>query len=94
MISLPTTETEFRNALVDAAEVGAQKALINVGVLSATIKLADAYRLYGRRQVDAWIEARLIDPIKDGSRNCSVRIDRVQITGVAMTANRKAFFSK
>lgn len=92
MIQIPQTEIEFRNALIDAAEVGARKALIDVGVISPMMKLTDAYRMYGKHDVDKWIRMGLVRKIKDGDRNHAVRIDRMEIAGVAKVAQREAFF--
>lgn len=93
MLSLPQTEIEFRNALIDAACVGAQKVLIEIGVLKPFLKQREAYRLYGESVVKRWIKEDLIHPIKDGSRNASVRIDRIEIVTVAMTANRASYLT-
>jgi len=39
---IPLTETEFINALVDAAELGGQKALQEAGLLKDTMSMAAA----------------------------------------------------
>lgn len=90
---IPKTEIEFRNALIDAAYIGAQKALEMAGVTSSTIRLADAYRMYGRGQVDRWIREKVINPIKDGDKNTAVRISRTEIATAAQMANREQYFS-
>lgn len=91
---LPETEIEFRNALIDAAEVGAAKALIEVGALKPYFKLSEAYRIYGSGIVKRWIKEGLITPIKDGDKNANIRIDRIQILTLAKTCNRASYFSK
>lgn len=93
-IQLPKTETEYLNALIDAAELGAQRALAKAGCLKPYLKLREAYRIYGEGTVDRWIEEGLVDEIKDGDRNSSVRIDRIQIEAVAKTCNRTTYLSK
>jgi hypothetical protein len=85
---LPQTEIEFRNALIDAAEIGAIKALIQVGQLKPYLKLREAQRLYGKAAVNRWEQQGLIKFLKDGDRNSSVRIDRIQIETVAKSVNR------
>ena len=93
MLRLPETELEYRNALVDAACIGAQKALIEIGSLKPYLKLREAQRLYGEAVVNRWIREGLITPIKDGNRTASVRIDRIQISAVAMTCNRSTYLT-
>ena len=88
---LPETEQEYRNALVDAAELGAQKALECMGLVKPFLKLTEAYRLYGEGHVKRWIREELIIPVKDGDNNSSVRIDRLQIESVAKASNRIAY---
>ena len=88
---LPETEIEFRNALIDAAELGATKALMDAGVLKPYLKLREAQRLYGKAVVNRWINEGLITTIKDGERTASVRIDRLEIQTVAKTCNRATY---
>lgn len=90
---LPQTEIEFRNALIDAANIGAIKALSEIGAIKPFLKLREAQRLYGTSVVNRWIKEGLINPIKDGNRTASVRIDRVQIEAVARTANRASYLT-
>ncbi|MBV5348901.1 hypothetical protein JZU61_04495 [bacterium] len=90
---LPQTEIEYRNALIDAAELGAKKALQEVGLIKPYMKLREAQRQYGESIVNRWILEGLIDAIKDGDRNASVRIDRIQIETVAKTCNRASYLT-
>lgn len=90
-MNLPQTEIEYRNALIDAANLGAIKALVEIGSLKPYLKLSEAKSKYGPRIVDRWHKEGLIDYIKDGSNNASVRIDRIQIESVAMTCNRASY---
>lgn len=92
-LTLPLTEREYRNALLDAAEMGAQKALIEAGVLKPYLKLREAQRKYGEAIVNRWIKEGLITPIKDGDRNASVRIDRMQLEAIAKTCNRANYLT-
>lgn len=78
-LSLPQTETEYRNALIDAAEVGAEKALIEIGAKSPVIKRTDAERLYHKRTIKILVDAELIEPKKNGERNSAVYFDRIQL---------------
>lgn len=90
---LPETEHEYRNALVDAAEVGARKVLIDLGLSKPHMKLREAYRAYGERVVKRWIAEGLVEVKKDGPRNASVRIDRMQLESIAKTCNRATYLS-
>jgi hypothetical protein len=90
---LPQTETEYRNALIDAAELGARKALEVAGLIKPYLKLREAQRLYGSSVVNRWILEGLVSAIKDGTRNASVRINRVQIETVAKTSNRSNYLT-
>lgn len=87
------SEIEFRNALIDAAEVGATKALMQIGAIKPFLKLREAQRLYGKAIVTRWINEGLITMIKDGERTASVRIDRLEILAVAKTCNRATYLT-
>jgi len=92
-LRLPETETEYRNALVDAAELGAMKALETAGLLKPYIKLREANRMYGSAIVGRWYQEGLIHFIKDGNNNSSVRIDRIEIEATAKASNRGTYLS-
>lgn len=90
---LPQTEIEYRNALIDAAEIGAKRALEQAGLIKPYLKLREAQRLYGESIVNRWIKEGLIKTIKDGNRTASVRISRTQIEAVAMASNRSFYMT-
>lgn len=90
---LPKTETEYRNALIDAAELGAKKALQDAGVIKPFLKLKEAYRLYGESQVKRWLKEGLINPIKDGNNNAMVRINRIEIEALSKDNNRVTYLT-
>lgn len=92
-ILLPQTEIEFRNALIDAAEIGARKALEEMGLSKPYVKLREAQRMYGTAIVNRWIKEQLLTPVKDGNRNASVRINRIELEAVAKTANRATYLT-
>lgn len=92
-LQIPQTEIEYRNALIDAAELGAKIALKEAGLIKPYLKLRQAQRLYGAETVRRWIAEGLIKPIKDGDRNSSIRIDKIQIEAVAKTCNRATYLS-
>ena len=74
--------------LKNAAEQGACKALAESGQLQDQLTKAEAYRLYGRGNVDRWISEGLICPTtRNGeiSRKC---LDRKKLEAVAASSNR------
>lgn len=74
--------------LKNAAEQGAANALAQSGQLQAQLTKAEAYRLYGRGNVDRWISEGLISPVTtkgDHSRKC---LDRNILEAVAASSNR------
>lgn len=91
-LQLPETEIEYRNALIDAAELGAQKALAEIGELKPYLWLRQAQRKYGPSVVERWHREGLIDYLQDGP-NAKIRIDRIQIETVAKTANRSSYLT-
>ena len=92
-LPLPQTEIEYRNALIDAANIGAMKALAEIGSIKPYLKLNEAKRKYGSAIVIRWEKEGLIKLIKDGDNNASVRISRIEIETVAMTANRASYLT-
>ncbi|GAB1462202.1 hypothetical protein [Pedobacter sp.] len=54
------TPLTLRRMLADAAELGAQTALANAGVIKPWISKAEAYRRYGERTVKRWLDEDLI----------------------------------
>jgi hypothetical protein len=93
MLRLPETETEFRNALVDAAELGALKALAHVGALKPYISMREAFRRYGEAIVKRWIDEGIVTPHQDGP-GAKKRIDRVGIEAIARASNRASYLTK
>ena len=63
MIQLETYQ--LQQMLDSAAEMGANRALVEAGLKKPQIKKAEAYRRYGRRRIDRWIREHKITPVKD-----------------------------
>lgn len=71
-------------ALVRASsELGAIITLVKTGKLKPYLKKNEAYRLYGRRNVEHWIDDALVTPRKDGDHSACWRIDRIEIETIA-----------
>lgn len=84
-ILLPQTEIEYRNALIDAAEIGATKALVQIGQLKPFYKIVEANKIFGKAKVKMWHEMGLIKFHKQGQNNSRVWIDKIEIITVAKT---------
>lgn len=76
---------EYKRALLDAARLGAIKALEEAGLLKPYMKLAEAKRKYGAYYVAQWIKKGLVKPIKEGGRNTTVRLKRIELEAAAST---------
>lgn len=79
--------------LQDAAALGSESTLVELGILKAHLSQSEAFRTYGRANVERWIKEGLIEPIKDGPHSAKVRLDRVKLKAIANTANR-AFYKR
>lgn len=66
-----------------ASELGALRAMIQTGKLKPYIKKSDAFRQYGRKNVERWIAGGLVTPRKDGNYSAAWRIDRMEIAVLA-----------
>lgn len=83
---------QLRNLLADAAEMGATKALSQSGAIKPYLSKSEAYKIYGRRNIDRWIKEKLLKKITDGI-STKVRLDRSQLEAVAKSSNRASWFS-
>ena len=73
--------------LAEAAEMGARVALSRVGKLRPYLKKSEAFRLYGRRNVEHWIAQGLVTARKDGDHSASWRIEWLEIEAVCKAKN-------
>lgn len=80
--------TTLRHFLIEAAELGAQQALIESGHLKPYMSKSEAYKMYGRANVDRWVQEGIVNLIKDGIDSAKIRISRIEIETVAKTSNR------
>lgn len=83
---------QLKGLLQDATELGATKALTATGALKPYMSKSEAYKMYGRRQVDRWLREGLIKKIKDGTDTSNIRLDRVELETCAKTSNRASWF--
>ena len=65
--------------LQTGAELGALIALISTGQIKPYITKAQAFRLYGRKNIERWLNEGLLTPRKDGDHSAGWRIDRLEL---------------
>lgn len=73
------TPHQLQMLLADASELGALKTLTKVGKIKPYLKKSEAFRRFGRNNVEQWIVHGLITPRKDGTHSAAWRIDRIEI---------------
>jgi len=83
---------QLQMLLQDAAEMGAQMALAKTGKIRPYLKKSEAFRLYGRRNVEHWIAIGLITPRKDGNHSATWRIDRLEAAAVSKSIDAMRHF--
>jgi len=82
---------ELSSLLKMAVTAGADKAVAAIGPLKDRLTKAEAYRLYGRYNVDRWLSEGLI---KTTSVNASISkktIDRKKLEFIAESSNRVTY---
>lgn len=78
--------------LQNAAEMGAKKALLELGLAKPFLSLSQAQKVYGKR-VHRWIKEGLINKVKDGDATSTVRLDRIQLDNLAKSSNRNTYMN-
>jgi hypothetical protein len=66
----------------ESAEMGAIQALIKAGKLKPYLKKSEAFRKYGRANIEQWAERGLITIRKDGDHSAPWRIDRIEVEAI------------
>jgi hypothetical protein len=84
---------DFTRLLKTAVLEGAAIALAKNGGMPAAYTKAEAYRLYGRSDVDRWITEGLITPAIAAGKSSGKCIDRVKLEGIAAASNRITYLS-
>lgn len=82
---LPESETEFLNALVDAAELGAMKLAQSQGLIKPCLNERQAKKIYGRN-LKEWEDAGLIKPEQDGP-NKTKRYDSLRLEALSKASH-------
>ncbi|MDX3917012.1 MAG: hypothetical protein QHC79_25950 [Pseudosphingobacterium sp.] len=73
------SHNDLQTLIETAAELGALKALIDLGTIKPYMNKSEAFRRYGRSRVTAWINKGLLLPYKDGTDSAAWRIERFEI---------------
>lgn len=76
---------ELALLLTRIAAAGAEKALANCGNQPDAITKSQAYRLYGRSDVDRWLSEKLLIPTKKN------RLDKAALMRIASQSNRTTY---
>jgi hypothetical protein len=79
---------EFSFLLTDAVIEDNDNTLIASGQLPDTLTKAQAFRLYGRTNIERWISEGLIHPVKQHGNSSKKFIDRLKLESVARAAGR------
>jgi hypothetical protein len=73
------TDAQLLALVSKAAELATFKTLIETGKLKPYLKKSEAFRLYGRKHIEKWLNKGLLTPRKDGDHSASWRLDRLEI---------------
>jgi hypothetical protein len=76
--------TEVIDLLKDATAEGAGKVLAASGILQDQLSKSEAYKIYGRSNVDRWLSENLI---KISNR----KINRLNLEAIAASSNRVTY---
>lgn len=82
---------ELARILLESVNDGTSKVLLENGIQKEWISKADAYRLYGRAQVDRWIGEGLLKPLADQIFISPSGIDRKKLEAVSAASNRGTY---
>jgi len=70
---------QLEQILTLGSELGAVTALIQSRQIKPYLKKSEAYQLYGRKNIERWIDGLLITPRKDGEASAAWRLSRLEI---------------
>lgn len=90
-MELQLSTHQLKMLIREAAEMGAILALTQTGKLKPYLKKSEAFRKYGRRQVEHWVDQGLITIRKDGDHSAAWRIDRLELEAIARSSELLRF---
>jgi len=79
--------------LTDAAELGARRIAKELGISKPFMSQNEAWKIYGRRTIERWIEEGLITPQKDGNATSKIRLDRMELETLSKSSNRHTYLT-
>ena len=82
---------ELSSLLKMAVTAGTDKALVNTCQFSDRITKSEAYRLYGRYNVDRWLSEGLIHLTSVNTSISKKTIDRKKLESIAESSNRVTY---
>ena len=85
------TRSQLAQLMAEAAEIGATRALSAIGAIKPYLKKSEAYRMYGKANVERWLMEGLITPRKDGDNSAAWRLDRTELQAIAKASNRHSY---
>jgi len=71
----------------EAAELGAITTLVKTGQIKPFLNKTEAFKLFGRNNVEYWLERGLITKRKDGDHSAAWRLDRIELEVVARSVS-------
>jgi hypothetical protein len=81
-MDLQISTHQLKLIIAEAAEMGAIMAMMKTGKVKPYMKKSEAFRKYGRANIEKWIEAGLITVRKDGNHSATWRIDRIEVEAI------------
>ncbi|TDS17764.1 hypothetical protein [Sphingobacterium paludis] len=88
------TIDQLRRLVEYSAKLGAKIILSKSGEVKPYLKKSEAFKKYGRKNVEHWIEEGLITPRKDGEFSAAWRIELLEIESVKCSMELSNLFSK
>lgn len=82
---------QMARILLESVTEGTAKVLSENGIQEERISKAEAYRLYGRFQVDRWIAEGLLAPRHGRQFMTASKIDRERLEAIAAASNRNTY---
>jgi hypothetical protein len=76
------TPHQLKKIICEAAELGAIMALTRAGKLRPYLKKAEAFRSYGRANVEKWLAEGQLTIRKDGNESAAWRIGRLEVEAI------------
>jgi len=83
---------QLADLLVAAAKTARTQTLIEMGQLPPFMSQKRAYEIYGEMNVRNWVRWGKVYKVKDGDKNCKIRLSRLELEAAAQASNRCEYF--